>query len=130
MYIRLLTICNHACTCIQTLSYPSDMPVWEHALLGHLEHLPCASFQRTQSRTMARRNGTSTLVNMAPANTQYMQKLMLLITKTLDAYIQLGNQLKSLSTYTNIAMSCMRIYGSSGCQLCYIYHKGNCLSIS
>ena len=68
---------------------------------------------------MARRNGTSALVNMAPANTQYMQKLMpLIIIKTLLVDMQLANQLKSLSTYTYIAM---RIYVSSGCQLCAIY---------
>ena len=54
-------------TCYQPYTYPCDFPVWAHPLLGQLEHLPCASFQRMNSRNRGRRNGSLALVSMTPA---------------------------------------------------------------
>ena len=47
-------------------AYPCDIPVWEHPLLGQLEHLPCASFQRRNSKVRDRRNSSLALLSMSP----------------------------------------------------------------
>ena len=68
------TCCLQITDIIQTLinctslikAYPCDIPVWEHPLLGQLEHLPCASFQRRNSKVRDRRNGSLPFLSMSP----------------------------------------------------------------
>ena len=56
---------QHLQSTIFSEAHPCEIPVWEHPLLGQLEHIPCTSFQRRNSRNSDRRNGSLFLVGMA-----------------------------------------------------------------
>ena len=56
--------------------YPCDIPVWEHPLLGQLEHLPWASFQRKKTTTknrQIRRPYLANMINILPTQVRFAQ---------------------------------------------------------